>query len=559
MKLLENYNELVGRRVIVNLGRGRWGFSWGVGATGTIICFNTRDREGSVGVRFDAPGIGGTYGHNLDGHITDTPYLGNWVPCECLELLEEEFKTTPTGEFAPEPDEEGILAHLFTQIAPTAIIDGHFYTLTKTPETNADALMNPYLAKVAAHIKAIQQQANNKIMAIRAQFDNVQRMPNFEITHARQGIHFWINGTYIVWSLPLLYNPKYFGLDGKGPVNSLHPDHVSQMKRTVLVRFTVDNTGHIHEVGTYKDDGKFDTPFYHYHGNERTCLGTIKLIDIKTVQDAIAMRNAFQKLLEIVNHGHMTNRTPEDLPTYGQLDREKQPLTAGEVGWSTVKRKENPTIEATKAVVGRMVKILTVDLPQYEHNIGKTFPVVDVTVGDTLDRTLYAVQLTEKDGSTKKHYMNAMRFELLPLPETTTTAPETAGEPGGTAERTIADFTIGQLAEVLPGYARLLQPIRLPPDATLVGLIGKVVHTAPHPDGTDVLLEFLDDIGGYDGNDIGTPRGKNGHCWWFHPKDLRPRPDAVRRNHLIMFGAVVPAATTATAAATGRGAAWHTT
>lgn len=284
--------------------------NWMRGAQGTIVCFNGSD----IGIEFDLPNTNG--GHNLSGAITnpDRAQHGQWMHYTYLKRLQAPSIVTPEVESSLIEAAKKQITFMF--------LEGKAYSLTPAPLLTLDRLTDPIYRATGSQIATIRAQAAKDIANERARASSMLSMPSLTLELIKQGWAVFRDGNYVVFGIPIHYNPKYISNDyGKSYSYELLPLTIELLQRDVM--FCPYYTKEFKYAGIsrcYKKD--FSGFFQHYHGGQENCTGAAKpppLTSFDNLSPLAEFKTRYQKELEIINAASPLYREPLGLPSLSDL------------------------------------------------------------------------------------------------------------------------------------------------------------------------------------------------------------------------------------------------
>ena len=288
------------------------------GTQGTVAGFYNSSGTLYVGVDF---GYVQPDRHNLYGLITE-PH-GLFFPSRKLQCI------SAIGD-----DEESKIMQSILDEAKTepkvALIDGKVFTLTLSPRQNSDELIGALMRSVAKRVSVIRREANDKVIVLEQKAKEMFALPEIRFDDVKRGMQVYKELNTIHYVVPLHYAPKFIGRErDRAITKQISDEHIKLLEQDVLMDITVRQTGQVYGVGTMKKDY---TPFNHYHGSGRDCVGTIHTPEIKSLLDIWSLRDTYQKTLDIVNVGGVLQDAPVGMPHIAELHRKA--TTKITDGWS---------------------------------------------------------------------------------------------------------------------------------------------------------------------------------------------------------------------------------
>ncbi len=287
-----------------------------------------------------------------------------WPP-GCGAWWDVVYLTRPL--FADTDDEDVVLAQLHTELAKapgTAIINGKVYGLTLTARQDVDGLVEQVLAGVTKTIQTVRAET---AIRIKAEQEKAQlALPMIPVTREQviAGVRLFQEGNHYAVILPFHYAPRFLCRDNHAPHAEISAEHQKQLIRDIFVCIQFDPAGYTHDIKTFHSD--IAHKFVHYHGHGGECLGIMMARPIvKTLDDAIAFRDRYQKMLESINAEHRADYTPEGLPQWSAIEQDAIPIDPDKI-WTTKKTPkvpaapkvpDTPTVPNTPTV-GQIVRVL---------------------------------------------------------------------------------------------------------------------------------------------------------------------------------------------------------
>lgn len=298
----------------------RAALTWKIGEQGTIRSFDS-----GYGVEFDRPGEG----HNLQGACP--PGKGYWLTKESL------IKVAPA--ISALDSSSDFIKHLEGS-TNLVVLDGKVYTVNLSIKPDATSILSRVYQEAGAQVTAVRSEALSQITKVKAEFSTLLPMPKVNRQHIEKGLRvFYYTPSVLCYSVPMEFKPLYLSL------RSTIDRELSSAHKTQLYRPIV-HLGFLYELPsraymrtcTFLPD--FKDFFYHYHGGDSNCIGTLsapRLLSWDDVGVLFEFAKQYSKALEMINISSPLHSAPRDLPSIEDLSRSSTPYKTSASSFSVPK------------------------------------------------------------------------------------------------------------------------------------------------------------------------------------------------------------------------------
>jgi hypothetical protein len=277
------------------------------------------------------------------------------------------------SSITPESEDDLIkrLTEAATKPGQFAMLNGTFYTVTLSPNQEANSALKPLVDSLALQIRRVRESAKVEIDREKAKIKVLITMPNISASMAKAGMRIYKRDNYLTYLLPMHYAPKKIvDKNNLTYCKDILEAHQKKLERDVFLSVTVSNDNRLISSSTLELD--LTTNFDHYHGGNENCLGTVikdpTLTTELTPAKVVELRDRYEKSLEAITHGDVLHGTPRGLPIFDRLLEFSTP-SATPSAWivppsfplgSLVKVKDSLGIPST--IIGTIGKVVHLDL-----------------------------------------------------------------------------------------------------------------------------------------------------------------------------------------------------